>query len=342
MAPSSPWRRSKTKGVPMDEVTARAVLVPASDVIDGVTASIPRSEIEAVLDAKELPIELVLDVKRLSDGESAEAHTVAVSWERSELERLLGEAQGDDVILTFDPETLRRAIEDDVEAHGFREVALALAIAGTAATGAAATASAEPGAFLGSGTPIVQQTGTSPDDRAVARGPAVPTPELSPDDRAFAREAPVPTATPGVSPDDRAVPRGAPVPPPELSPDDRAFPRSAPAPAPTSAPGVSPDDRAVPRGPAVPPPQLAPDDRAFPRSAPTPAPTSTPSVSPDDRAFPRSTPVAAPATGTTSDPGTSWSPSGGETVAVAGAILLLITGAYFVVGGRRGPRVRPT
>jgi hypothetical protein len=286
----------------MDEVTARAVLVPASDVSDGVTASVPRSEIEEVLDANEMPIELVLDVKRLSDGESADMHSVVVSWERSELERLLREAQGDEVILTFDRETLRRAIEDDVEAHGFREVALALAIAGTAATGAAATASAEPGAFLGSGTPIVQQAGTSPDDRAVARGPAVPAPELSPDDRAFARGAPAPTATPG----------------------------------------VSPDDRAVPRGPAVPPPQLSPDDRAFPRSAPTPAPTAAPSLSPDDRAFPRSTPVAAPVTGTASDPGISWSPSGGETVAVAGAVLLLITGAYFVVGGRRGPRVRPT
>jgi hypothetical protein len=286
----------------MDEVTARAVLVPASDVSDGVTTSVSRSEIEEVLDANETPIELVLDVARLSDGETAEAHSVAVSWERSELERLLGEAQGDEVILTFDRETLRRAIEEDVEAHGFREVALALAIAGTAATGAAATASAEPGAFLGSGTPIAQQTGTSPDDRAVARGPAVPAPELSPDDRAFARGAPAPTATPG----------------------------------------VSPDDRAVPRGPAVPPAALSPDDRAFPRSAPTPAPTSAPSVSPDDRAFPRSTPVAAPATGTTSDPGISWSPSGGETVALAGAVLLLITGAYFVVGGRRGPRVRPT
>ena len=306
----------------MDEVTARAVLVPASDVSDGVTTSVPRSEIEEVLEANEMPIELVLDVARLSDGELAEAHSVAVSWERSELERLLGEAEGDEVILTFDRETLRRAIEDDVEAHGFREVTLALAIAGTAAMGAAGTASAEPGAFLGSGTPIVQQAGTSPDDRAVARGPAVPAPELSPDDRAVPRGAPVPTAAPGVSPDDRAVPRGAPVP--------------------TAAPGVSPDDRAVPRGPAVPPAALSPDDRAFPRSAPTPAPTSTPSVSPDDRAFPRSTPVAAPATGTTSDPGTSWSPSGGETVAVAGAILLLITGAYFVVGGRRGPRVRPT
>src|SRR5918995_141446 len=308
----------------MDEVTARAVLVPASDVSDGVTTSVPRSEIEEVLEANEMPIELVLDVARLSDGELAEAHSVAVSWERSELERLLGEAEGDEVILTFDRETLRRAIEDDVEAHGFREVTLALAIAGTAAMGAAGTASAEPGAFLGSGTPIVQQAGTSPDDRAVPRGAAVPTaaPGVSPDDRAVPRGAPVPTAAPGVSPDDRAVPRGAPVP--------------------TAAPGVSPDDRAVPRGPAVPPAALSPDDRAFPRSAPTPAPTSAPSVSPDDRAFPRSTPVAAPVTGTASDPGTSWSPSGAETVAIAGAIVLLITGAYFVVGGRRGPRVRPT
>ena len=318
------------------------MLVPASDVSDGVTTSVPRSEIEEVLEANEMPIELVLDVARLSDGELAEAHSVAVSWERSELERLLGEAEGDEVILTFDRETLRRAIEDDVEAHGFREVTLALAIAGTAAMGAAGTASAEPGAFLGSGTPIVQQAGTSPDDRAVARGPAVPAPELSPDDRAVPRGAPVPTAAPGVSPDDRAVPRGAPVPTaaPGVSPDDRAVPRGAPVP--TAAPGVSPDDRAVPRGPAVPPAALSPDDRAFPRSAPTPAPTSAPSVSPDDRAFPRSTPVAAPVTGTASDPGTSWSPSGAETVAIAGAIVLLITGAYFVVGGRRGPRVRPT
>ena len=126
----------------MDEVSARAVLVPASDVSNGVTTSIPRSEIAEVLDANEMPIELVLDVARLSDGETSDTRTVSVSWERDQLERLLREAQGNEVILTFDREALRRAIEADVEAHGFREVGLALAIAGTAAGGVAATSSA--------------------------------------------------------------------------------------------------------------------------------------------------------------------------------------------------------
>jgi hypothetical protein len=298
----------------MDEVAAQAVLVPASDVGEGVTTSIPRSEIEEVLAANEMPIELVLDVAQLSDGETTDTRTVAVSWDRSELERLLREAQGDDVVLTFDGETLRRAIEDDVEAHGFREVALALAIAGTGAAGVAATASAEPGPMLGTAAQVSQSV--SPDDRALARTPA---PTLSPDDRAVPRSAPIEAPTAGVAPDDRAVPRMTPAPEtPIVSPDDRAVPRAAPIEAPTA--GISPDDRAVPRM--------------------TPAP-ETPIVSPDDRAVPRGTPVAAPTPGTVSDPGISWSPSPADTAVLAGLIALAITGAYFIVGGRRRPRVRP-
>jgi hypothetical protein len=280
----------------MDELAAKAVLVPARDVDDGLTTSIPRSEIEEVLGQNEMPIELILDVTRFSDGESAETRSVAVSWERNELEQLLQETQGDPVILTFDREALREAAESDVEAHGIRETALVLAVAATAAAGGAATASAEPGAFLGSEAQIAQSAPGS-DDRAFARGPAVPAPELAPDDRAVPRGAPVPGTT-GVVPDDRAVPRGAPVPAPELAPDDRAVPRSTPAPAPTSAP----------------------------------------TVSPDDRAFPRPTPIEAPSTGTVSDPGISWAPNPAETTVLAGAIALLITGAFFVVGGRRRPR----
>ena len=72
----------------MDEVSARAVLVPTSEVSDGVTTSIPRSELDEVLDANEMPIELVLDVARVSDGETSDTRTVAVSWERDQLERL--------------------------------------------------------------------------------------------------------------------------------------------------------------------------------------------------------------------------------------------------------------
>jgi hypothetical protein len=237
---------AKTKGVPMDEVSARAVLVPASDVSDGVTTSIPRSEIAEVLDANEMPIELVLDVARLSDGETSDMRTVSVSWERDQLERLLREAQGDEVILTFDREALRRATEADVEAHGFREVGLALAIAGTAAGGVAATASAEPGPLLGTAAPTSQSV--SPDDRAFAR---TPPPTLSPDDRAVPRGGPV--ETPAASPDDRAVPRMTPTAEPTLSPDDRAVPRMTPIveQTPTAEPTLSPDDRAFPRGTPV-------------------------------------------------------------------------------------------
>lgn len=295
----------------MDELTAKAVLVSAPDVGDGVATSMPRTEIEEVLGQNETPIELVLDVTRFAEGEAADTRSVAVSWERRDLEQLLQQADGDEVILTFDREALREAVESDVEAHGIREKALVLAVAATAAAGGAAAASAEPGAYLGSGAPITG-TGTTPDDRSFARAQA---PSPSPDDRAMARGTPVETPTPGVSPDDRVVPRGGPE--PTLSPDDRAVPRGTPVETPT--PGVSPDDRAVPRV--------------------TP-PTPTPIVSPDDRAVPRS-PVEAPTGGTASDPGIRWAPSPAETAVLAGAIALAITGAFFIVGGRRRPRLGP-
>jgi hypothetical protein len=263
----------------MGPLAARAVVVPASDVGNGLTTSIPRSEITEVLGQNETPIELVLDVTQFSDGKATDTRSVAVSWERAELERLLRDMEGEDVLLTFDRDTLQQAVESQVEAHGLRETVLALAVAASAATGAAGTASAEPGAYFGSGTPVVQ-----------------------------------------TGPDDRAVPRAAPTSAPELAPDDRAFPRGVP----------------------VARPELAPDDRAVPRSAPAPGPTSVPVASPDDRALPRSTPIEAPVAGTASDPGISWtSPGPAETAVIAGAVALLITGAFFVVAGRRRPRPGP-
>lgn len=279
----------------MEEITARALLVPAADVGDGLTTSVSRSEIEEVLESEEAPIELVLDVTRFSDGKADGTHNVAVSWERTDLEQLLQQAQGDEVILTFDREALRQAVESDVEGHGIRETVLALAVAATAATGAAATAAAEPGPLLGGGAQISQSA--SPDDRAVSMAS--------------------PAAASSVGVDDRAVSRSAPTPDPVLGVDDRAVPRTTPV----QAPSVAPDDRAVPRA--------------------TPAPTSTPTsaVSPDDRAVPRSTPIEAPVVGTATDTGISWAPSPAETAALAGAIALAITGAFFVVGGRR--RMRP-
>lgn len=299
----------------MEAITARASLVPAADVGEGLTTSLSRSEIEDVLASEEAPIELVLDVTRFSDGEAAETHSVAVSWERNDLERLLQEAQGDDVVLTFDHEALRQAIESDVEGHGMRETVLALAVAATAATGVAANASAEPGPLLGTRGAVATQSSGSPDDRAVSMA------------------APAPEATVGV--DDRAMSRATPAPDPVLGVDDRAVPRSAPV----QTPSVAPDDRAVPRSAPADTPSVAPDDRAVPRATPAPTAAPTSAVSPDDRAVPRSTPVAAPVTGTATDTGISWAPSPAETAALAGAIALAITGAFFMVGGRR--RMRP-
>jgi hypothetical protein len=281
----------------MEEIAARASLVPAADVGQGLTTSVSRSEIEDVLASEETPIQLVLEITRFSDGEAGEMRSVAVSWEKNDLEQLLKEAQGDNVVLTFDREALRQAVESDVDAHGMREKLLVLAVAATAATGAAASASAEPGPYLGARSAGAEST-------------------LASDDRAVSRAAPTtaPDSTMGV--DDRAVPRAAPTPEPVLGVDDRAVPRAAP----------------------VETPSLAPDDRAVPRATPVEAPGS--GLAPDDRAVPRATtPVEAPVTGTVSDPGISWSPTPAETAVLAGVFALAITGAFFVVGGRR--RLRP-
>jgi hypothetical protein len=282
----------------MEEIAARASLVPAADVGQGLTTSVSRSEIEDVLESEETPIELVLEITRFSDGEAGEKRNVAVSWERTDLEQLLSDAQGDKVVLTFDREALRQAVESDVDAHGIREKLLVLAVAATAATGAAANAAAEPGPFLGMRSAVEQQSALASDDRAVSRAAPTTAPDstLGVDDRAVSRAAPTPDPVLGV--DDRAVPRATPTPDPVLGVDDRSVPRATPVEAPGS--GLAPDDRAVPRA---------------------------------------TTPVAPPATGTVSDPGISWAPSPAETAVLAGAIALAITGAFFVVGGRR--RLRP-
>jgi hypothetical protein len=282
----------------MEEIAARASLVPAADVGQGLTTSVSRSEIEDVLESEETPIELVLEITRFSDGEAGEMRNVAVSWERTDLEQLLSDAQGDKVVLTFDREALRQAVESDVDAHGIREKLLVLAVAATAATGAAANAAAEPGPFLGMRSAFEQQSALASDDRAVSRAAPTTAPDstLGVDDRAVSRAAPTPDPVLGV--DDRAVPRATPTPDPVLGVDDRSVPRATPVEAPGS--GLAPDDRAVPRA---------------------------------------TTPVAPPATGTVSDPGISWAPSPAETAVLAGAIALAITGAFFVVGGRR--RLRP-
>ena len=266
----------------MEQVSARAALVPASDLGDGLTTTIPRSDIQAVLAAEEEPIELIIDVSRSSDGEAAQTKSVSVAWERTDLEQLLAEAQGDQIVLTFDREALARAT-DDVEAHGLRETAMILAVAATAAAGGAQAAAAEPGPMLGQTAPITQST-----------DPAGP-------------EIPYLSQGQGVTPADLGIATGT-------SPDDRAVARTdsaaAPAPAGPEIPylsqgqGVTPADLGIGTG-----------------------------TSPDDRALPRTDPVAT--TGDTVSDSSTFSVPGPETVAVAGAIALLITGAFFLIGTDR-------
>jgi hypothetical protein len=130
----------------MDTTSARARLVEPLDFaaeFAAITATIPRSEIEAAL-SSDLPAELYLDVRRPSGEMDAEERTVAVAWEKADLERLLADARADAITFSFAYDDLERAFDTpDVEAHGLRERALVLTVAAAAAAGGgAATAAA--------------------------------------------------------------------------------------------------------------------------------------------------------------------------------------------------------
>jgi hypothetical protein len=252
----------------MEEVTARAALVAEPEVGTGLTTSVSREEAEEALRAANGSLELILDLTRFDDGEPAETRSIAVEWDRGDLERILSETEGDRVTLTFNGEALREAFEADVEAHGIRDKALVLTVAAVAGVSTAAGASAMPLSPDDRNVPVGQQAAQtlSPDDRAVSRATPTPEPSLSPDDRAVSRATPTPE--PSLSPDDRAVPRATPAAAPSLSPDDRAVPRATP----TAAPSLSPDDRAVPRATPAPEPVAAPGGGGV--SWPSPAETA--------------------------------------------------------------------
>jgi hypothetical protein len=309
------------------------------------TTSLPRSEVEQALAVEGAPLELVLDLTRFADGEPTDTGRVTVAWERNDLERILQDTEGDRVDFTFDRDTLWQALDADVEAHGIREKVLVLAVAVTAASGAAANAAAEPGPFLGAGAPASHAT-VSPDDRAFSRATPVAEPTMGVDDRAVSRAIPAPEPTMGV--DDRAVSRAIPAPEPTMGVDDRAVSRAIPAPEPTmgvddravsraiptSEPTMGVDDRAVSRAIPAPEPTMGVDDRAVSRAIPT----SEPTMGVDDRAVSRAIPTPEATTITAADAGSSWAPSTAETAAIGGAIALAITGAAFLVAGRRRRR----
>jgi hypothetical protein len=322
----------------MQEIPARAALVPAPNVGEGLTTFIARDEVKKAIEGSDGPLELVLDVTRFEGDDAAETRSIAVAWERKDLEELLGQSQGEQVVLTFDGKALRDAFEVDVEAHGLRERVLVLAVAATAATGIAAGAAS--GNTLADNdrahfsTPVAQ-TSLHADDRNVSRADPLSQPSLHADDRAVPRSDP--QSQPSLGPDDRAVPRATPQPvagEPGLSPDDRALPRTDPL----AQPSLGPDDRAVPRATPVPEPSLGPDDRALPRTDPV----SQPSLGPDDRALPRTDPLAQPepVTGSADDGTFIEAPTPG-TIAVIGGIALAITGAAFAAAAASRRRVHP-
>ena len=132
----------------MDEVRDRARLVDAT-AFDGrgVTATVPRAEIEGVLASADGPPELVLDVQR-REGDEVEAHTLRIEWDPKELGELLRTTGDGQVTLVLDRDELERAIQAEVEAHGLREKA---AVFGVAAIAAASVGTSS--AFAGHNAP---------------------------------------------------------------------------------------------------------------------------------------------------------------------------------------------
>src|SRR5436190_15000078 len=101
-----------------------------------VTTTIPRSEIADAIGDESTSPELHLEVAQLSEGGGEERSTVAMTWDRGDLERLLAQATSDSVVLTFDRDELAHALAD-VEAHGLRTRAVVFAVAVTGALGTA-------------------------------------------------------------------------------------------------------------------------------------------------------------------------------------------------------------
>jgi hypothetical protein len=322
----------------MQEIPARAALVSAPDVGQGLTTSISRTEIEEAMGAAE-PLELILDITRFSDGEAAETRSVAVAWQPRDLEELLRQAEGERVTLTFDGEALRQVMEEDVEAHGLREKAVVLAVAATAVTGIAAGTAAGDSSLAANDRAHAQSTAVIQPSQDIDPliGDAIRAEQAAPQLDPLIGDAIRADKAGSLGADDRALPRTDPLAQPSLGPDDRALPRTDPV----SQPSLGPDDRALPRespAPVAQQPGLSPDDRAFPRTDPV----AQPSLGPDDRALPRTSPVSQPQpVAGTSDEGTWFEAPNPETIAVLGGIALAITGAAFAAASASRRRVGP-
>jgi hypothetical protein len=134
----------------MDERSGTVRLVESHPAGEGrsLVATIARGDVEEALRSDE-PVELLLDVERIAaDGHGRETGRLGLGWEPDDLERLLAQATGDEITLTFDEGELQRLLDADVEAHGMREkLAVLTVVAGVAAAG---TGSAMGSVYLGS------------------------------------------------------------------------------------------------------------------------------------------------------------------------------------------------
>jgi hypothetical protein len=149
----------------MGGTTAKLVDAPTFDG-RSIAATLPRSEVEEAIAGKG-EVSLKLEVNARPEGAADfEAHTLEIDWDRADLERMLEQAPGDQVTLTFDAGELADMIEPDVEGQALRErvavltVAVAAAAAGTASYVATTTAhheSTSPSyAYIHSTAPIEQ------------------------------------------------------------------------------------------------------------------------------------------------------------------------------------------
>ncbi|HET7514945.1 MAG TPA: hypothetical protein VFJ60_09095 [Gaiella sp.] len=122
---------------------AAAMLVGSAEDVggrpDAATITLAREEIEEAL-ASDAPLDLILAVQ----AGGSEPRDVRVSWQRGDLETVLGTVPTGPVTFSFDRAELYRALEHpDFEGHGMREIVLVVAAAASSAALMASTATAQ-------------------------------------------------------------------------------------------------------------------------------------------------------------------------------------------------------
>src|SRR5438876_10136200 len=96
----------------MEEVASTAKLAApgAVDAKSALTATLPRSDIEAALHDDE-GADLFLEIARIQNGERDDRR-IKVAWTREDLQELLNQASGDHVSISFDEDELQRMLDD--------------------------------------------------------------------------------------------------------------------------------------------------------------------------------------------------------------------------------------